>query len=86
LKHGNVSLNCLISAPMFKFRVTNPLPATLRDPDGRSEYVSLPIGSVLTSLREVSSPVLGMFQVIHQKRQYAVLGADLLRKCDPVRA
>jgi hypothetical protein len=71
---------------MCKFRVNHPVPAALRDPDGRSEYVSLPIGAMLTSLREVSSPVIGMIQVIFEKRQYAVLGADLLRKCDPIRA
>lgn len=71
---------------MSKFRVKNPLPAMLRDPGGRNEYVSLPIGAVLTSFREVSMPVIGMFQVICEKRQYAVLGADLVRKCDPVRA
>lgn len=71
---------------MFKFRVTVPVPAMLRDPDGRNEYVSLPIGAVLTSLREVTAPVLGMFQVICGQREYAVLGADLVRKCDPLPA
>lgn len=71
---------------MSKFRVQQPVPAVLRDPHGRNEYVSLPIGAILTSLREVSAPVLGMFQVICDKRQYAVLGADLVRKCNPVRA
>lgn len=70
---------------MRKFRVTNPIPAALRDPGGRSEYVSLPVGALLTTLRDVTGPVIGMFQVICEKRQYAVLGADLLRKCDPVR-
>jgi hypothetical protein len=58
----------------------------LRDPGGRHEYVNLPIGAVLTSLREVSAPVIGMFQVICQQRQYAVLGADLVRKCDQLPA
>jgi len=69
---------------MSKFRVTNPVPAVLRL-EGRHEYVNLPIGAVLTTLREVSKPVLGMLHVICEKHEYAVLGADLVRKCDPLR-
>jgi hypothetical protein len=71
---------------MSKFRVKIPLPAMLRDPGGRYEYVSLPIGTVLTSLKEVSAPLLGMFNVICEQREYAVLAADLVRKCDPFAA
>ncbi len=71
---------------MFKFRVKNPLPAMLRDPGGRNEYVSLPIGTVVTSLKAVSGPIIGMFNVICEKREYAVLATDLVRKCDPIRA
>ena len=69
---------------MSKFRVKNPLPAMLRDPGGRHEYVSLPIGAVLTSLKAVSGPIIGMFNVIWEQREYAVLMTDLFRKCDPV--
>ena len=71
---------------MIKFRVKNPIPAMLHNPGGRREYVDIPIGAVVSSLREVSMPVLGMFRVICENRQYDVLGADLLRKCEPVRA
>ena len=61
-------------------------PAVLRNPNGRSGYVSLPIGAVLTSLGELSSPVIGTYQVICEQRQYALLGADLLPSAIPVRA
>ena len=71
---------------MFKFRVKNPLPAMLRDPGGRHEYVSLPSGSVVTSLKAVSGPIIGMFNVICNQREYAVLATDLIRKCEPLRA
>jgi hypothetical protein len=68
---------------MSKFRVKNPLPAMLRDPGGRCEYVSLPIGAVVTSLVAMSGPIIGMFNVIWEKREYAVLATDLIRKCEP---
>jgi len=71
---------------MFKFRVKNPLPAMLRDPGGRHEYVSLPAGAVVTSLKAVSGPIIGMFNVICNQREYAVLATDLVRKCDPLHA
>ncbi len=58
----------------------------LRDPGGRHEYVSLPSGAVVTSLKAVSAPIIGMFNVIWEQREYAVLAADLIRKCDPVAA
>jgi hypothetical protein len=70
---------------MTKFRVRDPVPALLHNPGGHREYVSLPIGAVVSSLREVSMPVIGMFKVIWANRQYDVLGADLLRKCEPLR-
>lgn len=71
---------------MTKFRVKNPIPAMLHNPGGHREYVDIPIGALVSSLREVSMPVRGMFKVICENRQYDVLGADLLRKCEPVRA
>ena len=82
---GNVSAPPRISPEMFKFRVKNPLPAMLRDPGGRHEYVSLPIGTVVTSLKAVSGPIIGIFNVICDQREYAVLATDLIRKCDPHR-
>jgi hypothetical protein len=82
---SNDSLPHRISPPMSKFRVKNPLPAMLRDPGGRSEYVNLPIGAVVTSLKTVTAPLLGMFMVIWEQREYAVLATDLIRKCDPFR-
>jgi hypothetical protein len=83
---GNVSLPARISPPMSKFRVKNPLPAMLRDPGGRHEYVSLPIGAVVTTLKAFSAPIVGMFSVIWEQREYAVLATDLVRKCDPFTA
>jgi len=71
---------------MFKFRVKNQLPAMLRDPGGRHQYVSLPAGATVTSFKAVSGSIIGMFNVICNQREYAVLATDLLRKCDPVRA
>ncbi len=82
----NVSGAPTIPNQMFKFRVKNPLPAMLRDPGGRHEYVSLPAGAVVTSLKAVSGPMIGIFNVISGQREYAVLAADLVRKCDPLRA
>src|SRR5579872_3033097 len=83
---GNDSPPNRISPPMSKFRVKNPLPAMLRDPGGRHEYVSLPAGAVVTSLKAVSGPIIGMFNVICNQREYAVLATDLVRKCDPLHA
>jgi hypothetical protein len=71
-----------ISAGISKFRVKDPVPAVLRVNDRRSEYVSLPVGSVLSSLRNVAVPAIGMFSVICEQREYSVLGSDLVRKCD----
>ena len=71
---------------MSKFRVKNPLPAMLRDPGGRHEYVSLPIGTVITSLKTISAPIIGMFDVICEQREYVVLATDLIRKCEPLAA
>jgi len=82
----NVRPQGRISPPMFKFRVKNPLPAMLRDPGGRSEYVNLPAGAIVTSLKAVSAPIIGMFNVICEKREYAVLATDLIRKCEPIPA
>ena len=80
----NIPLNRRISPEMSKFRVKNPLPAMLRDPGGRHEYVSLPIGAVVTCFKAVSGPIIGMFNVIWEQREYAVLATDLFRKCDPI--
>lgn len=77
---------CTIAARISKFRVKDPVPAVLHVNDGRSEYVSLPVGAVLTSVREVATPVIGMFSVICEQREYSVLGSDLVRKCDQFRA
>ncbi len=71
---------------MSKFRVKNPVPAMLRDPGGRHEYVSLPSGAVVTCLKSFSGPIIGMFNVIWEQREYAVLATDLVRKCDPLSA
>jgi hypothetical protein len=57
----------------------------LRDPGGRHEYVDLPAGAVVTSLKAISGPIIGMFNVIWNHREYAVLATDLFRKCDPIR-
>ena len=69
----------------FERGLEQTLPAMLRDPGGRHEYVSLPIGAVVTSLKTVTVPLIGMFLVIWEKLEYAVLATDLIRKCDPFR-
>lgn len=71
---------------MSKYRVKIALPAMLRDPGGRHEYVDLPSGTVLTTLRAVTAPLAGMFNVISDQREYVILATDLVRKCDPLAA
>jgi len=80
------SVHLSIATPKSKFRVKDPVPAVLRVNSRRSEYVSLPVGAVLTSVRGVATPVIGMFSVICEQREYSVLGSDLVRKCDEFRA
>jgi hypothetical protein len=71
---------------MLKYRVKTSLPAMLRDPGGRFEYVDLPAGTVVTALKSVTSPLIGMFNVVSGQREYAILAADLVRKCDQLSA
>ena len=69
---------------MTRYRVSGPVPAIYRTPEGAELRVTLPAGAVLVESTLQSKTVLGMVAVYWEWRPYSVHRRDLLKKAELV--